>query len=193
MPKKQQFTKEDVMNTAFEIVKNQGFEGLNARKIAKELNSSVHPIFNHYDNMEELSKAIYEKMKNIYHEYMLKGIDKENPYKGTGLSYIKFAKDYPEFFKLMFMGKTNLNAENFMMSDEISDEIIKAGQKLTGFSYEEQKRFHVKVWIFTHGIASLIATKTVDFTENEIDNILQTTVRQMVLGKKFEEKKGRKE
>lgn len=193
MPKKEQFTKEDVIDTAFKIVKDEGFEGLNARKIAKELNSSVHPIFNHYKNMEELNKAIYEKMKDIYHEYMLSGMDKENPYKGTGLSYIKFAKDYPEFFKIMFMGKTNLNAENFMMSDDISDKIIEAGQKLTGFLYEEQKQFHVKVWIFTHGIASLIATRTVDFTDAEIDNMLQTTVRQMVIGKKIEDKKRRKE
>ncbi|MCI9177146.1 MAG: WHG domain-containing protein [Clostridia bacterium] len=39
------------------------------------------------------------------------------------------------------------------MTDSAGDDIIKAGQKLTGLSYEEQKKFHVKVWIFTHGIA----------------------------------------
>lgn len=188
MPKKEQFSKEDVINAAFEIVRNEGLEALNARKVASKLNSSVHPIFNHFNSMEDLNKSIYEKMVEIYHKYMLSGVDKENPYKETGLSYIRFAKDYPEFFKIMFMGKTSLNAEKFVMADTISDDIIKAGQKLTGFSYEEQKRFHVKVWIFTHGIASLIATGTVDFTENEIDEILRTTVRQMVLGKKFEEK-----
>lgn len=190
MPKKEQFSKEDVIKAAFNIVKEEGFEGLNARKIAQRLNSSVHPIFNHFKSMKELKKAIYQKMTDIYHEYMLSGIDKEKAYKQIGLSYIKFAKDYPEFFKIMFMEKTNLNAENFMMADSISDEIIKAGQKMTGFSYEEQRIFHIKVWIFTHGIASLVATGTVDFTDDEIEELLTASVREMVIGKKFE--KGKK-
>ena len=42
-----------------------------------------------------------------------------------GISYIKFAKDYPEFFKIIFMQKTDLNAENFVMSDKVGDNVIK--------------------------------------------------------------------
>jgi len=43
----------------------------------------------------------------------------------------------------------------------MSNDVIKKGQILTGLSYEEQTKFHVKVWIFTHGIATLLATNTV--------------------------------
>lgn len=51
MPKAMQYSKEDVIRVAYEIVKEEGFEGMNARKIAKKLNSSVHPIFNHFENI----------------------------------------------------------------------------------------------------------------------------------------------
>lgn len=190
MPKAIQYSKEDVIQAAYEIVKIEGIEGINARKVAKKLNASVHPIFHHFENMEDLKKAVYEKIENTYHEYMLSGTDNEQAYKQTGLSYIKFAKEYPQFFKMIFMQKTNLNAEDFMMADKgCSDEVIKAGQKLTGFSYEEQKQFHIKVWIFTHGIACLAATGTVDFTDEEIEKLLTDTVRHMVIGYKFENKK----
>ena len=56
--------------------------------------------------------------------------------------------------------------------------------ELTGFSYEEQKKFHVKVWIFTHGIATLLATNTVKMSDKEIDELLETTVRAMLVGTK---------
>ena len=68
------------------------------------------------------------------------------------------------------------------MADSAGDEIIKAGQILTGLSYEEQKRFHVRVWIFTHGIACLVATNTVKLSNKEIEEMLENTVRQMAIG-----------
>lgn len=179
------FKKEDVLNITYEIVKKEGFEGVNARKIATELKSSVHPIFRHFNDMEELKKAVYEKIYTKYQEYMLSGANEEKSYKRMGLSYIKFAKDYPEFFKIIFMQKTNLDVEKFMMADKIGDDIIKAGQILTGLSYEEQKKFHVKVWIFTHGIACLVATKTVEFSDEEISELLGNTVLEMLEGFKL--------
>lgn len=182
MPKTMQYSKEDVVKVAYEIVKEEGLEGINARKIAKRLNASVHPIFNHFTNIEELKRAVLEKIMDTYHTYMLRGKGKEKYYKETGLSYIKFAKDFPQFFKIMFMNPTTLDVENFMMSNTISEEVIQAGQKLTKLSFEEQKQFHIKVWIFTHGIACLVANGTVDFTEEQISELLESTVREMLIG-----------
>lgn len=182
MPKTMQYSKEDVVKVAYEIVKEEGLEGINARKIAKRLNASVHPIFNHFSNIEELKKAVLEKIVEKYQEYMMTGKGKEKEYKQMGLSYIQFAKDLPQFFKIMFMNPTTLDAENFMMSNTISEEVIQAGQKLTKLSFEEQKQFHIKVWIFTHGIACLVANGTVDFTEEQISELLESTVREMLIG-----------
>lgn len=182
MPPRMLFSKEDVLDVAYKIVEKEGFKGLNARRIATELKASVHPIFRHFKDMEELKKAVYEKIYAKYQEYMLSGTNKEKPYKQMGLSYIKFAKDYPEFFKIIFMQTTNLNAENFVMADKMGDDVIKVGQELTGLSYEEQKKFHVKVWIFTHGIACLVATKTVEFSDKEISELLGNTVLEILKG-----------
>lgn len=188
MPREIQFKKEDVLNISYKLVEKEGFECLNARRIAKELNSSVHPIFRHFKDMEELKIAVYEKIYAKYQEYMLLGRSREKAYKVMGLSYIKFAKDYPEFFKIIFMQKTNLSAERFIMADNAGDDIIKAGQELTKLDFEEQKQFHIKVWIFTHGIACLVATKTVEFSDEEISNLLENTVREMLVGYKKGEK-----
>ena len=187
------FKKEDVLKIAYEIVEKEGFTGLNARRIAGCLNSSVHPVFKHFKDMEELKKVVYEKIYDKYQEYMLSGIHEELPYKKMGLSYIQFAKDYPEFFKILFMQSTNLNAEKFITADKIGDDVIRVGQSLTGLSFEEQRKFHVKVWIFTHGIACLVATKTVEFSEKEISDLLGNTVLEMLKGFKMERGNGSEE
>lgn len=185
MPPVKKYTKEDIINVAYNIVKNEGYEGVNARRIARELGCSVQPIFHNFSSMDELNKEVYVKIYDKYKEYMISGKDnKENAYKHMGLAYIKFAKDYPEFFKILFMQKTDLSAESIVINDDMGNDVIKTGQILTGLSYEEQTKFHVKVWIFTHGIACLVATKTVQFTDNEIADLLESTVRQMLVGYK---------
>ncbi len=189
MPRQMIFTREIVINTTYQLVKKEGMQSVNARRIAKELNSSVHPIFRHFKDMEELKKVVYEKIYAKYQEYMLTGIKEEKAYKKMGIAYIKFAKDYPEFFKILFMQKTDLNAENFVMADKVGDDVIRAGQKLTKLSFEEQKKFHVKVWIFTHGIACLVATKTVEFSDEEISKLLEKTVVEMLMGYKMKGEK----
>lgn len=189
MPPIRKYTKEEIITTTYEIVKKEGFENVNARRIAHELGCSVQPIFHNFTSMEELNKEVYKKIYQKYQEYMLKGKeDKDNPYKQMGLSYIAFASDYPEFFKILFMQKTNKNASDFILVDSMGNDVLKVGQTLTGLSFEEQKKFHVRVWIFTHGIACLVATKTIQFSESEISELLKNTVKQMLIGYKIEKR-----
>lgn len=187
MPPIQKFKKEDIIEVACKIAAKEGLEGINARKIAKILGCSVQPIFHNFTSMEELTRKTYEYIYNKYKEYMLKASDSTyKPYKEMGLAYIRFAADYPEYFKIIFMKHTNMTAENVILNDDMGNGIIKKGQELTGLSYEEQKKFHVKVWIFTHGITCMIANKTVEFASEEISNLLEETVRQMLIGYKYE-------
>lgn len=185
MPPIKKYDKETILKTSLDIISKEGIDKLNARRIAAYLNSSVNPIFNNFKNMDELKSELYARIYQIYQEYMNNGKKSQkekNTYKGMGLGYIKFAKDYPEYFKMIFMQESNLNAESFILSDDEGNDVIKEGQKLTGLSYEEQKKFHIRVWIFTHGIACLVATKTVNLTDDEISELLENTVRQMVIG-----------
>lgn len=182
MPPLRKYKKEEILDVAYNLVAEEGIKSLNARHLASLLGCSVQPIFHNFASMEELERNVYERIYNKYQEYMQSGLDTGNPYKQMGLSYIKFAHDYPEFFKILFMQQTKLNAENFIMNDNMGNNVIKIGQSLTHLSFEEQKKFHVKVWIFTHGISCLVATKTVELPEEEIESLLESSVREMLKG-----------
>lgn len=183
MPPSKKYTKEEILNIAYQIVEKEGFKNLNARRIAKELNASVQPIFHNFTSMEELKSAVHKKIYETYQNYMERVTEKP-AYKQSGLSYIEFAKDHPELFKILFMKETNNSPEGFIIADQEGEEIIRKGQVLTGLTYEEQKKFHVKVFIFTHGIACLLATKTVKLNDTEIEDLLTNTVLELLKGYK---------
>lgn len=190
LPPKLIFKKEDVLNVAYEIVRKEGFANLNARRIASEMNSSVHPIFRHFSDMEDLKKAVYEKIFEKYHEYMFSGENKPRPYKEMGMSYIRFAKDYPEFFKIIFMNHGKIVPENLFTSDKkLYESILKNVGEVTEISEEDGVRnFHLKIWIFTHGIATLLATETCDISEEQVSQMLTEEFRALMLLEKGDNK-----
>ncbi len=184
MPPVKKFSREEIIASALDIIEKEGISKLNARYLAKKLGCSVNPIFNNFSSMEELNNILYERILDMYKSATLEGTKCENSYKGTGLAYIRFAKEHPEFFKILFMQSTTLQAREFISVVKVGEDIIREGQKLTGFSFEEQKSFHVKVWMFTHGIACLVAMNTVKLSDEEIDKLLTETVRDMIIGYK---------
>lgn len=193
MPPIKKYDRDSIIKASLKLIEKEGKANFNARKLASYLGSSVQPIFHNFANMEELESEVYKAVFDIYGNMMINASYEEvNSYKKIGLSYIKFARDYKEFFKMIFMQKTNLSSDNFMAGGGPVDEIINSGRKLTGLSEEEQKTFHKKVWIFTHGIACLVNTETVVLSDKEIEELLTNTVSEMLIGfkerKKFNEK-----
>lgn len=185
MPPSKKFQRDHIINVTYEIVKNEGLQVVNARRIAKELNSSVQPIYLNFSTMEELKNAVIEKIYHTYIGYMRQGAAEEKAYQGMGMAYIRFARDYPNFFKILFMTESNLSPDCFIQNDHMGTDVLQKGQVFSGLSLEEQKKFHLKVWIFTHGIATLAATSTVRFTDEEIMELLSSTVGEMLMGFKM--------
>jgi len=183
MPPTRKFQREEIIHTAYEIVKKEGFPSVNARRIAKELGGSVQPIYRNFSAMEELKKEVFDKIYRKYQETMKQTTDIERPYLAKGLAYVGFAKEYPEFFKAIFMQESKMNLEEFIQADiEVTENVMESITKKFDVSEEDLKDFHIKVWIFTHGLACLVATKTVRFSEDEIRKLLLNTVQELFRG-----------
>ena len=58
MPPKVKITKNDIVNTAVELVRKQGEQALNARTVASALGCSTQPVFSNFATMEELRGSI---------------------------------------------------------------------------------------------------------------------------------------
>ncbi len=172
MPKQTQTSREDVINAGLKIIRESGIDEVNARAIAKILNTSVHPIFHHFKNMDELKRVLFEEALEIYKGYVQKEDRSDITYRTIGISYIQFAKEQPNLFKWIFMNETEMTLNNFITHDKVYKYIENVISKETKMDNETILSFHQKMWFFTHGIATLVANKTCSLTDKEINEFL---------------------
>ena len=172
MPPKIKVTKEDVIKTAVNIVRASGDSALNARLIASILECSTQPIFSNFDSMEDLRLAVVEKANDLCEEYIKRETELgEYPiYKASGMAYIKFAKEEKELFKLLYM--RDRTGENFEKEFELTSNMENIVQNNTGLKSDEAKLFHLEMWAFVHGIATMFATDFLDLDLNLVSKML---------------------
>lgn len=166
MPPTFKFTKEEIIQAALEVVRKHGKTALTARALAGELGCSVKPIFGLFKNMEEVQHEVWIAANKLYQHYLNEDMTsgKYPPYKGSGIAYIRFAKEETELFKLLFMyDQTQTEIEK---QDEQLQPIIELVQKNLGLSKDNAYLFHMEIWIFVHGIATMIATSYLDWDLN---------------------------
>ena len=161
MPPKVKITKEDIINTALELVRKNGVEAINARSIAAALNCSTQPVFSNFRTMDELCEAVTVASYEIYQSFLFREAEsgKYPQYKSFGMAYIRFAKEEKELFKLLFMrnrkGKELIPTSDFDASVEM---IMKAN----GVSKEKAELMHLEMWTCVHGIATMFASGFLD-------------------------------
>lgn len=158
MPPKFKVTREDIINSAVELVRAEGADNLNARNLAARLGISTQPIFSNFASMQELKLAVVEKADTLCNEYMLKEekSGKYPIYKASGMAYIRFAREEKELFKLLYMRDRSDEAipENSQQDDKMSS-IVESN---TGLDDTTARLFHLEMWAYVHGIAVMLAT-----------------------------------
>lgn len=173
--------KEDIIDKCIDIIRESSIDGINTRRIAKELKCSTQPIYYIYSNKDEMLKDTFKKISEIFDEYIFKRNYNIPAYKDIGKNYIEFAKNEPNLFKLMFNSDTNKYVLDFIDLNESNENIFKTVSNQTGLSIEESKKFHLKMWLYVNGIANLVSNNTCKFTDDEIDELLKEQYLSMLL------------
>lgn len=183
MPSKIKISKEDILKAALQIARKEGIDKANVREIAKKLNCSVQPIYYQFKNMENLKIELIKEIKKTFYEFLTKNMTDTMPvYKQVGINYIKFAKKEPMLFKILFMTKTDLIPESFVEKDnENYREIEKYVKISTKLNDNDLKEFHIRMWVFTHGIATLVASNTCKLTDEQISQLLSYEFQALML------------
>ena len=175
MPPKAKFKKEEITKAALDIVKADGFEALTSRELGIRLGSSARPIFTVFKNMEEVQQAVIQAAKMLYKEYVNKGLTAEHPFKGVGTQYILFSVNEPKLFQLLFMTEQS-EIPNLLgvlpLIEESYEKILLSIQEDYGISKPLAEKLYRHLWIYTHGIATLCATKMCRFTSAEISSMM---------------------
>lgn len=161
MPPKAKITKEMILDIVLDMTRESGFETINARSIAGKLQCSTRPIFTCYKNMEELKTDFLAFAYEYYEQYVItyRNSQKVKPYLILPLSYIAFAQEETHLFKLLFINDIDLKmteAKDFYQ--EIGNENkARLFSETIGVELERAKIIFLDLYLYTHGIAVLIA------------------------------------
>ena len=104
MPPKVQFTREDVIQAAFDFVREQGIKKLSARKVAQMLKSSTAPVYSHFKSMKELEMEVLRKAKDLLLQYTRSSYT-DRVFLNMGTGYAVFAREHSELFRAIFLGR----------------------------------------------------------------------------------------
>ena len=172
MPPKAKVGKEDVTAAALEVVRSKGADALNARAVAAALGTSTQPIFSHYKTMEELRQAVITAADALYQSYLRRDMEAgEYPvYKASGMAYIRFAREERELFKLLFM--RDRSGEEITEDHETIRPILEIIKANMGLSEQDAFQFHLEMWIYVHGIATMMATSYLELEWEFISKLL---------------------
>ncbi len=175
MPPKAKFTKEEIIQAAVSIVRRDGMDALTSRALGQALGSSARPIFTVFDSMQEVEQAVLRAAKDEYWSRVEIGLQDQPAFKGVGSQYILFAIQEPKLFQLLFMSEQpeipTLSGV-LPMIDESYEKILDSVRIPYGLGAETATRLYQHLWIYTHGIASLCATKMCRFTGEEIGTMI---------------------
>ena len=170
MPPKAKFTREQIISSAVQLVREAGMSALTARALSERLNCSVAPVFGFFKNMEEVQIEVVKEVKQIYREYIKAGLSQPIPFKGVGQQYIKFAVEQPKFFQLLFMTEHNVKNVNSLLPliDDNYEEILDSVRRSYDVEGVRAEKIYKHLFIYTHGIAAICATGVYTFTNEEI-------------------------
>ena len=168
MARKETVTKTILLDAAFAMLKEEGFDQVTARKLAAKANCSTQPIFRIYENMEELYVDLFAKAVDSFEEYY-QAFPKTTvvPFVNLGLAYILYAQKYPNVFKLLFLSNERYGRSLYDMINGESGNVTREIQAAKSQGANDAQGLFMKMWMFIHGVACMSLTGDYDLSEDE--------------------------
>lgn len=184
MPK-QRITKEMILEVAFKLARENGYEQVVVKNIAAEMGCSVQPIYSYFSNMDALKQAVVGAAMQFYNGFIYSRVDNARVLQSMARANVAFAKYETNLFKLLFLQKLNgLNSFNDIyewMGDKqatrrLAEELLLPEEKI--------KQVYVMLIVFTHGVATMIATGGANISDEESADILERAYEAFIKAQK---------
>ena len=174
MARKESVTIDMILETAFTMTREEGFQNITARKVAAKVGCSTQPIFRVYKNMEELWDAVYAKALSFFQDYYsLYPRTGKKPFSNLGMAYISFAKEEKHLFELLFLTSgENRKSMYEILNGNVGNVVYEINMARTQ-GCDNPSDIFMKMWTFIHGAACMTLTGDYDLSNVETLNLLE--------------------
>ena len=157
MAPKNKFTKKEMVDAALRVVRAKGIDGLTAKTMADELGTSTQPVFTGFGTMDVVKKEVYAAAVTVYDGYADAGLKEKIPFFGVGMQYIRFAREEPELYRLLFLSQAQDKEHGAMAAMRHLQELVRP--TLTNIYHitpDEADLYFRDLWLVVHSLSSLI-------------------------------------
>ena len=176
MPPKVRVTKKMILDTAFDIIRKEGHENLNARRIAGRLGCSTQPVLYNFKTVDELREEVYRTADEYHTGYIMpdEGSGRD-PLLALGLNYIRFGYEERHLFRFLFQtnqfGGMNMDA---LINDPQLSAVIGIMAENMKCGQAEARETFLLFFAAVHGYASLLANNAMEYDEKQSEKMLET-------------------
>lgn len=168
MPPKFKFTRVEIVDTAFKLVRAKGWGALSTRSLADALGTSARPIYSHFNSMDELEEELAKKGVELLYEYMIQERTGD-PWHDHGIGYVLFAREEKRLFRGLNDEKRIKYYKKY--GEIIWDTLTKSLSEYVpfqGLSAEQIYQVQLTRWLLAHGLAFQLANHTPDVWAGQV-------------------------
>ncbi len=182
--------KERIIDAAIRMFLQEGYEKTSIRNIAEKIEYSPATIYLYYKDKDELlydvQKQAFDKLNQVFREKVT-ATDPLKRLKQIMFTYVRFGKNNPELYDLMFIIRAPMNGikehEKWENGDDAFGFLVKCiseciEKKL--IRYEDPMIAALSIWAMGHGLVSLdlrCRLKVIDMDEETIAVTIEKSIQ----------------
>ena len=183
MPPKAKFTRQEIVDAAVDIARRAPLEAITAQELASVLGTSTRPVFTYFRTLEEVRAAVVDEAGRIYGRYVERGLSMNPPFKGYGMETIRFAREEPNLFRLLFLRRRE--HDEFSPTENHNADIRRAIKDTFSLTDDEADELHHHLGIYVHGLCTLIVTGVSDVPDEEAARLLGEVCRALLIAQRM--------
>ena len=193
-------TRGRILDTALNIIIEEGFNNFSVRKIASRLGVTATTIYNYYTNKDEINLMIrirgFEKLYDLLTNRSASFNDIENKLKARVRAYIEFGLTNPSYYDIMFNLHTpkyldyvgtdieplaHTEKQNALKCLSLFTEPISAYITLKGKKKDHVVLYQVvKFWSDLHGLITLTNSRLFHEVLDDVDSFIKERTSDMI-------------
>lgn len=176
MARKVQISKEVILQAALEMLIENGYSSINIKTLSQKIGCSTQPLVWHFENMEGLRKALADYALSYANNKMCPTADDAvNAFEQVGRAYIRMALNESNLFQFVFLNGSGcypMGNSEMLVEDKDNSELIRMISNEFQISEQNAGQYLQDTLIYTHGIATFVATGIMRLSEEEMMELM---------------------
>lgn len=185
-------TRERIVHSAWELVRENGLEGLTLRRLGAAVGVTAPAVYRHFPDKEALFQRLVDEANEELSRYLLAALGAKNArtrLEATVERYLAFARERRAEYEVLFFarGRRDLDvpprgqrSRNFQLMRDRVAEAMAAGFVAPG----DPAAVSVSIWALLHGLVSLQRQGRYGDDQRQFDAACRASVRHLFEGLK---------